>query len=55
MLWTLFIVWLLTAVLCGWNVAASEATWKHLAVWSVTAFGGAGLMILALYLRARGY
>lgn len=55
-----FIFWLLvalgaaTACLNGWNAVASEATWKHDAVWSLSAFGGVGLIILTLLLRKWG-
>lgn len=48
----LFIVGLLTALACGWNsVASTGVTWKEYAVWSLSAFGGAALMVLAIILR----
>lgn len=46
----LFIVGLLTAIGCGWNVITASGTWQHDAVWVLGGFGGAGLMVLAIHL-----
>lgn len=55
-----FIFWLLvwigamTAIANGGNVATSAATWQSDLVWGLFAFGGVGLIVLALFLRKWG-
>lgn len=50
----LFLFGLLMAAAGGLNSVTSQATWQALAVWALSAFGGAGVMVLAIYLRRAG-
>lgn len=52
--WLLVALGALTAVANGFNVATSTATWQSDLVWGLFAFGGVGLIILALFLRKWG-
>lgn len=51
MVGTIFIVGLLTSVGAGLQFTTCAGTWKHFAMWALTGFGGAGLMVLAFLLQ----
>jgi len=43
-------------VACGLNVVTFQSrAWWGLLIWTLSAFGGAGLMILAIWMQKEGF
>lgn len=52
MIWTFFIVGLLTALGCGINIVTAEKTrWQHEAVWLCGGLIGVAMMVFAILLE----